>query len=160
LAVGMIYERTHTREIAAYGGLASTMPVLAGFFLLFTLAAVGLPGTNGFVGEFLILLGGFEARPWSAVIAASGLIIGAWYMLWLYQRVFFNEVKTGMHGLAPLDLREIITLAPVALLILWIGLYPNGLLGFLHVSVGHLLDQVHGAGLAGTTLPSALAQFP
>ncbi|MCL1981262.1 MAG: NADH-quinone oxidoreductase subunit M [Proteobacteria bacterium] len=160
LAVGMIYERTHTREIAAYGGLASTMPVFAGFFLLFTLAAVGLPGTNGFIGEFLILLGGFESQPWSAVIAASGLILGAWYMLWLFQRIFFNEVKTGMQGLAPLDLREILTLAPMVILILWIGLYPNGLLSFLHVSVAHLLDQVHGVGLAGVALPPALAQLP
>ena len=149
LAVGMIYERTHTREIAAYGGLASTMPVFAGFFLLFTLAAVGLPGTNGFIGEFLILLGGFERQPWLAVIAASGLILGAWYMLWLYQRIFFNEVKESMRGLAQLNLREILTLAPMVLLILWIGFYPNALLSFLHVSVTHLLDQVHGVALAG-----------
>jgi len=149
LAIGMIYERTHTREIVAYGGLASTMPVFAGFFLLFTLAAVGLPGTNGFIGEFLILLGGFERLPWTAVVAASGLILGAWYMLWLYQRLFFNEIKPSMHGLAELNLREILTLLPMVLLIFWIGLYPNALLGFLHVSVGHLLDQVNGIGLAG-----------
>ena len=155
LAVGMIYERTHTREIAAYGGLATTMPVFAGFFLLFTLAAVGLPGTNGFIGEFLILLGSFERLPWTAVVAASGLILGAWYMLWLYQRVFFQEVKPAMEGLAPLNLREILTLSPLVLLILWIGLYPNGLLGFLHVSVGHLLDQVNTVGLAGPVLPIA-----
>jgi len=154
LAIGMIYERTHTREIAAYGGLASTMPVFAGFFLLFTLAAVGLPGTNGFIGEFLILLGGFERQPWAAVIASSGLILGAWYMLWLYQRIFFNEVNEKMHGLLELNLREILTLAPMVLLIFWIGLYPNALLGFLHVSVGHLLDQVHGVGLAGPVVSS------
>ncbi len=149
LAIGMIYERTHTREIVAYGGLASTMPIFAGFFLLFTLAAVGLPGTNGFIGEFLILLGGFERLPWTAVVAASGLILGAWYMLWLYQRLFFNEIKPSMQGLAELNLREILTLLPMVLLIFWIGLYPNALLGFLHVSVGHLLDQVNGIGLAG-----------
>jgi NADH-quinone oxidoreductase subunit M len=103
LAIGMIYERTHTREIAAYGGLASTMPIFSGFFLLFTLAAVGLPGTNGFVGEFLILLGGFERLPWTAVCAATGLILGAWYMLWLYQRMFFNEVREEMRGLPELE---------------------------------------------------------
>jgi NADH-quinone oxidoreductase subunit M len=153
LAIGMIYERTHTREIAAYGGLATTMPVFAGFFLLFTLAAVGLPGTNGFIGEFLILLGGFERAPWAAVVAASGLILGAWYMLWLYQRIFFNEVKDSMHGLTQLNLREILTLVPMVVLIFWIGLYPNALLGFLHVSVGHLLEQVNGVGLAGPLLP-------
>lgn len=150
LAIGMIYERTHTREIVAYGGLASTMPVFSGFFLLFTLAAVGLPGTNGFIGEFLILLGGFERQPWTAVVAATGLILGAWYMLWLYQRLFFNEIKPSMQGLTELNLREILTLLPMVLLIFWIGLYPNALLGFLHVSVGHLLDQVGGIGLAGS----------
>jgi len=160
LAIGMIYERTHTREIAAYGGLASTMPVFAGFFLLFTLAAVGLPGTNGFIGEFLILLGGFARQPWVAVVAASGLILGAWYMLWLYQRIFFNEVKESMQGLMPLNLREILTLMPMVLLIFWIGLYPNALLGFLHVSVGHLLDQVHGVGLAGMMPPPGIALHP
>ncbi len=155
LAIGMVYERTHTREIAAYGGLATTMPIFAGFFLLFTLAAVGLPGTNGFIGEFLILLGGFERLPWAAVVAATGLILGAWYMLWLYQRLFFNEVNQNLHGLAELNLREILTLTPMVLLILWIGLYPNALLSYLHVSVTHLLDQVHGAGLGpaiGSTL--------
>jgi len=93
LMIGMVYERTHTRRISDYGGLASTMPAYASFFLLFTLASVGLPGTNGFVGEFLILLGGFLARPWAALVAATGLILGAWYMLWLYQRIFFNPVK-------------------------------------------------------------------
>ncbi len=152
LAIGMVYERTHTREIAAYGGLASTMPVFAGFFLLFTLAAVGLPGTNGFIGEFLILLGGFERQPWVAVVAASGLILGAWYMLWLYQRVFFNGIKEQMTGLAELNLREILTLLPMVVLVFWIGLYPNALLSFLHVSVAHLLDQVNGGRLAESML--------
>ena len=151
LAIGMIYERTHTREIAAYGGLASTMPIFAGFFLLFTLAAVGLPGTNGFVGEFLILLGGFERQPWVAVVSASGLILGAWYMLWLYQRIFFNEVKPAMLGLAGINTREILTLLPMVALIFWIGLYPNALLSFLHVSVQHLIEQVNG-----TALPPAM----
>jgi len=160
LAIGMIYERTHTREIKAYGGLATAMPVFAGFFLLFTLAAVGLPGTNGFIGEFLILLGSFERAPWTAVVAASGLILGAWYMLWLYQRIFFNEVNEAMHGLRPLDLREILTLTPMVLLIFWIGLYPNALLGFLHVSAGHLLDQVNGAGLAQQAVPLANILHP
>jgi len=160
LAVGMIYERTHSREISFYGGLASTMPVFAGFFMLFTLAAVGLPGTNGFIGEFLILLGGFECQPWLAVVASSGLILGAWYMLWLYQRVFFNEVKTSMQGLAQLNLREILILSPMVILILWIGLFPNGLLSFMHVSVSHLLEQVHGSGLVQTSVISGLTMHP
>ncbi len=149
LAIGIVYERTHTREIAAYGGLATTMPVFAGFFMVFTLAAVGLPGTNGFIGEWLILLGAFRSQPVYAVIAATGLILGAWYMLWLYQRIFFNEVGEQVKSLSPLNTREIVTLAPLVLLIFWIGIYPDALLDFLRVSVSHLVEQVHGtAGLA------------
>ena len=149
LAIGIVYERTHTREIAAYGGLATTMPVFAGFFMVFTLAAVGLPGTNGFIGEWLILLGAFRSQPVYAVIAATGLILGAWYMLWLYQRIFFNEVGEQVKNLSPLNTREIVTLAPLVLLIFWIGIYPDALLDFLRVSVSHLVEQVHGtAGLA------------
>ena len=149
LAIGIVYERTHTREIAAYGGLATAMPVFAGFFMIFTLAAVGLPGTNGFIGEWLILLGAFRSQPVYAVIAATGLILGAWYMLWLYQRIFFNEAGEKVKNLSPLNMREMITLAPLVLLIFWIGIYPDALLDFLRVSVGHLVEQVHGAaGLA------------
>ena len=160
LAIGMVYERTHTRDIADYGGLASIMPIFAGFFLFFTLAAVGLPGTNGFIGEFLILLGSFERQPWTAVVSASGLILGAWYMLWLYQRIFFNARKEGMHDVVELNLREILTLTPMVLLIVWIGLYPEGLLSFFHVSVGHLLDQVNGGGLAGAVLSTNMIAHP
>ena len=145
LCIGMVYERTHTRVIADYGGLATTMPVFAGFFLLFTMAAVGLPATNGFIGEFLILLGAFITRPWAAFFAASGLILGAWYMLWLYQRIFFNAVNKKVIGLPELSFREIATLTPMVILVFWIGLYPNALLSFMHVSVAHLLEQVHGA---------------
>ena len=144
LCIGMVYERTHTRAIADYGGLASTMPVFAGFFMLFTMAAVGLPATNGFIGEFLILLGSFINRPWAAFFAATGLILGAWYMLWLYQRIFFNPVNSKVRGLPELNLREVVTLLPMVALIFWIGLYPNSLLSFMHVSVANLLDQVHG----------------
>lgn len=146
LCIGMVYERTHTRAIADYGGLVSTMPVFAGFFMLFTMAAVGLPATNGFIGEFLILLGAFTAHPWTAFFAASGLILGAWYMLWLYQRIFFNPVNPKVLELRELNVREIAALLPMALLVFWVGLYPNSLLSFLHVSVAHLLEQVHGSG--------------
>jgi NADH-quinone oxidoreductase subunit M len=144
LCIGFVYERTHTRKIADYGGLATTMPVFAAFFLLFTMASVGLPGTNGFIGEFLILLGSFLTRPWAAFFAATGLILGAWYMLWLYQRIFFNSVNDKVRGLAPMNTREILTLAPMVLLIFWIGLYPDSMLSYMHVSVAHLLDQVSG----------------
>jgi NADH-quinone oxidoreductase subunit M len=144
LGIGMVYERTHTRKISDYGGLASRMPVFASFFLLFTLASVGLPGTNGFIGEFLILLGSFMTRPWIALVAASGLIIGAWYMLWLYQRIFFNPVHNRWDGIRELGAREIITFLPMVILIFWIGLYPNAMLDYMHVSVAHLLEQVTG----------------
>ncbi len=145
LCIGMVYERTHTRVIKDYGGLASTMPVFGSFFLLFTLAAVGLPATNGFIGEFLILLGSFINRPWAAFFAATGLILGAWYMLWLYQRIFFNPVSKKVVGLPELSTREIITLLPMVGLVFWIGLYPDAMLSFMHVSVTHLIDQVHGS---------------
>ncbi len=144
LSIGMVYERTHTRAIKDYGGLASTMPVFGSFFLLFTMAAIGLPATNGFIGEFLILLGSFIRSPWIAFFAATGLILGAWYMLWLYQRIFFNPINDKVVGLAELNTREVLTLVPMVILIFWIGLYPNSMLSFMHVSVAHLLDQVHG----------------
>jgi len=144
LGIGMVYERTLTRKISDYGGLATNMPVFAAFFLLFTLASVGLPGTNGFIGEFLILLGSFMTRPWVALVAASGLIIGAWYMLWLYQRIFFNPVNSKWDNIKELEVREIIAFMPMVILIFWIGLFPNTMLDFMHVSVAHLLEQVSG----------------
>ena len=156
LSIGMVYERTHTRAIKDYGGLASTMPVFGSFFLLFTMAAIGLPATNGFIGEFLILLGSFIRSPWIAFFAATGLILGAWYMLWLYQRIFFNPINDKVVGLAELNTREVLTLIPMVILIFWIGLYPNSMLSFMHVSVAHLLDQVHGGAEAARQVATIL----
>src|ERR1700690_1313433 len=107
LGVGAIYDRTHTRQIADYGGVASVMPIYATLFIVFTLASIGLPATNGFVGEFLILLGGFTASRLAGVLSASGIIIGAGYMLWLYQRVFFMETNPKIAGLKDIDFREL-----------------------------------------------------
>lgn len=146
LSIGVIYERTHTREIADYGGLAGVMPVYAGFFMLFALASIGLPGLNGFVGEFLIILGGFKASKPAGIFAATGIIIGAGYMLWLYQRIFFTGLNEKLSGIAPMRIREAVTLLTLAVLVLWIGLYPNTFLGFMHESVKHLLDEFHKAG--------------
>jgi len=143
LSVGIIYDRTHTREIADYGGVASVMPVYATAFMIFTLASIGLPATNGFIGEFLIILGGFKASQLSGVLAATGIIIGAGYMLWLYQRVFFMETNQKVLGLKDMDAREVITLLPMVILIFWIGIYPNTFLGFMHESVRHLLERVN-----------------
>ncbi|HBR22088.1 MAG TPA: NADH-quinone oxidoreductase subunit M [Nitrospiraceae bacterium] len=147
LSVGMIYDRTHTRQISDYGGVASVMPVYASVFMVFTLASIGLPATNGFIGEFLIILGGFKANQWAGVLAATGIIIGAGYMLWLYQRVFFMETNQKVAGLADINLREIITLLPMIILIFWIGVYPNAFLGFMHESVKHLLERVNSGGM-------------
>jgi NADH-quinone oxidoreductase subunit M len=140
--VGMMYERFHTREIRQLGGLSRRMPWLAFFMMLFTFSSIGLPGLNGFVGEFMILLAAFQ-RAWTeapagwesplrvaAVLAAVGVVLGAWYMLWLYQRVFFGTVReprdASAHG-RPHDLswREILALAPLAVLVVWIGLQPK-----------------------------------
>lgn len=143
LSVGIIYDRTHSRQIKDYGGLASVLPVYAAFFMVFTLASIGLPGLNGFIGEFLIILGGFKTAKWSGVLAATGIIIGAAYMLWLYQRVFFMQTNEKVQGLNDLDLRETITLLPLVILVLWIGVYPNTFLSFLHPSVEHLLGRLN-----------------
>lgn len=145
LAVGMIYDRTHTRRIRDYGGLASAMPVMAGFFLLFTLAAIGLPGTNGFIGEFLILLGGFERAPWAAVAASTGLILGAWYMLRLYQQVFFKQVSDTVRGLPGLEGRELAIVLTMGVLVLAIGVFPNMLLEYTHTSVERLVNDTQQA---------------
>ena len=146
LSVGVVYDRTHTRKISDYGGLATVMPIYAAFFMVFTLAAIGLPATNGFVGEFLILLGGFTASKLAGVLACTGIIIGAGYMLWLYQRVFFMETNSKIVGLPDMDVRETITLIPMLFLVIWIGVYPDSFLSFMHPSVQHLLERLNMLG--------------
>jgi len=158
LSVGVIYDRTHTRVIADYGGVASVMPIYASFFMVFTFASVGLPATNGFIGEFLILLGGFKANQLAGVLAASGIIIGAGYMLWLYQRVFFMETNAKVAGLQDMNMRELITLLPMVVLVFWIGIYPNVFLSFMHPSVQHLLERVNG-GAAPTVAANIVTQI-
>jgi NADH-quinone oxidoreductase subunit M len=143
LSVGIIYDRTHSRQISDYGGLATVLPLYAAFFMVFTLASIGLPGMNGFIGEFLIILGGFTASKWAGVLSATGIIIGAGYMLWLYQRVFFMETNQKIVGLQEMDMREIITLLPMVILVFWIGIYPDTFLSFMHPSVEHLLKRLN-----------------
>lgn len=143
LCIGMVYDRTHTRQIADYGGTASVLPVYAALFMILTLASIGLPGTNGFIGEFLIILGGFTTSKLMGTLSATGIIIGAAYMLWLYQRVFFLEINPKMQGHKDIDLREILTLVPLIILVFWIGTYPNTFLSFMDVSVQHLIARVN-----------------
>lgn len=158
LCVGVIYERTHSRQIADYGGVATPMPVYATFFMVFTLAAVGFPGTNGFIGEFLIILGGFTANKWAGVLAATGVIIGAAYMLWLYQKVFFMKVNPKVINIPDMDAREIITLTPLVILVLWIGIYPVPFLDFMHPTVQHLLERVNAGGIQETNIAKTIME--
>ena len=148
LCVGMIYERTHTREIADYGGLFKVAPIYSTFLALFCLAAAGFPGLNSFVGEFLIIGGAFKAWPWVGAMAVWGVALGTAYILWLYYRVALGDLKAGLRGLLHLDLnaREVATLAPLALLAIVIGLYPEAVLGFLRASVTQLLAAVPASG--------------
>ena len=143
LAVGMLYERRHTRMIADFGGLTKQVPVFATLFLIVTLSSIGLPGLNGFVGEFLILLGTFKSRILYASIATSGIILAAVYMLWMFQRVMFHEITHEENKTLPdLNKREFAILFPLIIIIFWIGIYPNSFLRKMDASVNHLLKQV------------------
>jgi NADH-quinone oxidoreductase subunit M len=144
LAVGVIYERTHTRLIADYGGIAAKVPVYAAFLLIVTLSSIGLPGMNGFIGEFTILLGAFLHYKPYAVIASLGIILGAGYMLWLYQRIAFGKITNPQNELlADMNTREVVAALPLVALVFFIGLYPNAVFGVMHASVANLLHQVN-----------------
>ncbi|HUL44129.1 MAG TPA: NADH-quinone oxidoreductase subunit M [Bacteroidota bacterium] len=129
LIVGMIYDRRHTRQISDFGGLAKVMPVFSTIFMIVSLSSIGLPGLNGFIGEFLILLGTYHSTyisNWFAIVAASGVIFAAVYLLWMYQRVIFGEVTNSANrGLKDLSAREIAVLVPILIFVVWIGVYPN-----------------------------------
>jgi len=143
LIVGMIYERRHTRMIADFGGLAKVMPVFATFFMVVTLSSIALPGTNGFVGEFLILLGTFKANPVYGVFGATGVILAAVYMLWMFQRVMFGAVTHKENRqLKDLNLREIVTLIPIVVMIVWMGVYPKFFFKKMELSVQHFLYDI------------------
>ena len=156
LIVGMIYERRHTRQIADFGGLAGVMPVFATCFMIVTLSSIALPGTNGFVGEFLILLGTFKANPVYGVIGATGVILAAAYMLWMFQRVMFGPIRHEENrGMKDLNLREIVTLAPLICLIVWMGVFPQFFLKKIDLSVQHFLYDVKTRYEAAIALPRA-----
>ena len=148
LLVGVIYDRRHTRLIEDFGGLANRMPLYAAFFLIVTLSSIGLPGLNGFVGEFLILLGTFGASHSRAAIAAVGVILSAVYMLWMYQRVIFGEIKNERNAtLQDLVGRERAMLIPILIVIFWMGIYSNHFLRPMDASIAKLLNQSHAGQL-------------
>jgi NADH-quinone oxidoreductase subunit M len=146
LVVGVMYDRIHSRQIADYGGVANTMPTFAAFAVLFAMANAGLPGTSGFVGEFLVILASFKANPWFAFLAASTLIIGAAYTLWMVKRVFFGDIANDkVKSLKDINSREFFFLSVLAVMVLFFGLYPAPLLEVMDKSVtglvGHILQS-------------------
>ncbi|NQV83326.1 MAG: NADH-quinone oxidoreductase subunit M, partial [Rhodospirillales bacterium] len=150
LIVGVVYDRIHSRNISDYGGLVHKMPSYALIFMLFMLASVGLPGTAGFVGEFLVLVGVFQVNTWVAALAATGLILGAAYMLYLYRRVIFGTLtKESLSAIGDMSLREKAVFAPLVILVIWMGIYPAPFLDVMHVSVEHMIGQIETALNAG-----------
>ncbi len=146
LIVGFIYERRHTRLIAEFGGIAKQMPVFATIFMIITFSSIGLPGTNGFVGEFMIMIGAFESNlRWFTVFAATGVIFAAVYMLWMFQRVMFGELKNPANkNLKDLNLREVVLMLPLLLFVFWIGVYPNTFLEKMNPALEQLIGQIKG----------------
>jgi NADH-quinone oxidoreductase subunit M len=146
LCVGVIYDRMHTREIDAYGGLVSRMPAYALVFMFFTMANVGLPGTSGFVGEFLTLMGIFQVNTWVAVVATSGVILSAAYALWLYRRVTLGAlVKESLQTITDMDRRERAIFAPLIIMTLVLGVYPAAVTDIIGPSVAQLVSDYHAA---------------
>ena len=142
LCVGVVYDRLHTREIARYGGLVHRMPVYAFVFMVFALGSIGLPGTSGFVGEFLILVGAFQVNTWVAMLATTGIILGAAYMLYLYRRVIFGRLdKEDLMSMTDLGPREIAVFAPLVAATLWMGIWPEPFLDVMEASVGQLVHN-------------------
>ena len=150
LCVGVIYDRLHTREIDRYGGLADNMPMYALFFMLFTMASIGLPGTSGFVGEFLSLIGTYRVSSWAAIVATTGIILAAAYMLYLYWRVVYGTQRNADAAAMPdLNSRELWLLAPIAAVVLWMGIYPESFMAPMRNDVGRLLTRIERAAPAG-----------
>src|SRR5437660_540094 len=158
LLVGVVYERRHTRQLADYGGIARTMPLYATLFVIATLSSVGLPGLNGFVGEFLILAGSFKTHPRAAVIAATGVILAAIYLLWLVQRVFFGPITNEENRFIPdIAWNEVTAMVPLIVLMVWIGVHPNTFLRKMTPSVQKLLTTVQNGGDRGQVMVARLS---
>jgi NADH-quinone oxidoreductase subunit M len=150
LCIGVLYDRVHSREIASYGGVANTMPKFAAFAVLFAMANCGLPGTAGFVGEWMVILGAVQYNFWIGLLAATTLIFGAAYTLWMVKRVYFGDVANDdVRALKDINAREFTILAILAVAVLWMGLYPKPFTDVMNVSVAELLKHV-----ATSKLPS------
>jgi NADH-quinone oxidoreductase subunit M len=156
LLVGVVYERRHTREISEYGGLSKVMPVYAAVFMIMTMSSIGLPTLNGFIGEFLILQGAFTANIWWAVAAGSGVVLGAAYMLWLYQRTMFGKIENPKNEHLPdLNFREFMTFAPLIILAVWIGIYPAPFLERIDPTVRTVISRLNSAYTAPAVATAA-----
>jgi NADH-quinone oxidoreductase subunit M len=150
LCVGVVYDRLHTREISRYGGVANNMPRYAVLFLLFTMASVGLPGTSGFVGEFLAMMGIYQASTLAAFVATTGIILGAAYMLFLYRRVVQGPLdKPDVAAMTDLSAREIAILVPLAVVVMWMGVYPESFMAPMRKDIGVILARVDPAWPGG-----------
>ncbi len=158
LCVGVVYDRMHTREIKLYGGLAQRMPLYALVFLIFTMANVGLPGTSGFVGEFLTLMGAFEANTWVAFFATTGVILSACYALWVFARVIYGKITNpALESIPDLDRRELALLVPLVALVIYYGVQPNPILKTSEASVVAVVKHVEEKIAAGAAAKTAEA---
>jgi NADH-quinone oxidoreductase subunit M len=159
LIVGIIYERRHTREISQFGGLSNVMPVYAVVFLIMTMSSIGLPLLNGFIGEFTIMLGALQENLWWAVAGGAGIVLGAAYMLWLYQRTMFGTLDNPANKSLPdLNIRELATLVPLIIMAFWIGLYPAPFFRALEKPVNNLVLKIRPDFFQGA--PQLNAQSP
>jgi len=155
LVVGVLYDRIHSREISAYGGLVKRMPRYAVIFMVFMMASIGLPGTSGFIGEFLILLGAFKVNTWVAAVATSGLILGAAYMLYMYRRIIFGVLtKENLKTISDINAREIAIFTPLLLTVIIMGVYPSLFLDVMHVSVENLVERYQSALASAEYIPT------
>ncbi len=149
LCVGVVYDRLHTREIARYGGIATNMPAYATFFMLFTMASIGLPGLSNFPGEFLSMMGTYKISSTAAFVAVIGIILSASYMLYLYRRICFGpQANADAAAMPDLVVREWLTLGSIALVVIWMGVYPESFLAPMRADVGALLERIQPAAPA------------
>jgi NADH-quinone oxidoreductase subunit M len=158
LCVGVVYDRIHTRDIARYGGLGDRMPSYALAFMLFTMASIGLPGTAGFVGEFLVLVGAFKVNFWLSLLGSTGMILGAIYALYLYRRIIFGTItKADLRAILDLSPREIAIFVPLGVLTMWMGIYPSSFTGFFDATASAMVEHHTAALAAPHVAPTQLA---